>query len=175
MIKGCSDATTYESHTFVNDTRPSIAFSGHIKLCNENPNDMFCLDDMSVGDIQPTKEYALYILNEMNSHFTYTSEKEDDWSYNTSIYETLVDDCDSIALTMAHHMIMDGISREYIALASQLWIDGTYHVFVALNTSDAGWLHLDYYGSGVPLERINWHMLMTDPGAYRWIKGDINE
>ena len=172
VLNGCDSRTTYEEHGFIEDGKSSIYFYGHKDLCKTQPDDMLCKTDISIGDIKPTREYALEILNEMNSNFRYKGEDGDIWVYNSSIHENLVGDCEDIAMTMIHHMIEDGIDRKHIIMATELWSDNVWHIFVGLNT-DEGWLHLDYYGSGVPMSRTNYYMKMTDVGVYKWIKGSV--
>lgn len=172
LLNGCKPLTDYRNVSYIEMEVSTVKIKEHVDLCNRKPNSMFCTNHPSIGDIQPTKAYAMEILLEMNSHFDYKA--DDYWKYNDNVYEYLEGDCEDIASTMATHMINDGIDKKYLSIAFRKIDDTTYHVFLAVQTSDAGILHLDYSNSGYPIEpRINFHMKMTDVGIDKWVKGNI--
>lgn len=172
LMVGCKKQTDYRNVEFIEMNQTRMVSQEHIELCERKPESIFCVNSPSTGDIQPTKEYAMKILLEMNSNFEYTH--NDKWIYNDTVHEYLEGDCEDITSTMAKHMIDDGIGKKYLSLAYRLTSEKTAHLFLAVETSDAGILHLDYSNSGYPIEeRINFHMKMTDVGLYKWIKGNI--
>lgn len=173
LLVGCGNNTTiYGDLPFIEIESDNIYAIEHIELCERKPESIFCKQSPSIGDIRPSRKYTLEILREMNSNFTYTS--NDVWIYNDTVYEDLRGDCEDIASTMAKHMIDDGIGKEWLYLAYRKISETEAHLFLAVDTIDAGLLHLDYANSGYPIEpRINFHMKMTDPGVYKWIKGNI--
>lgn len=170
ILVGCNKETIADK-PFVDMNSTAISINEQVKMCSLNPESIFCTTTSSVGDIQPTRKYAIETLIEMNSNFKY--QIDDVWKYNYTVYEDLVGDCEDIASTMAQHMVNDGIDKKYLHLAFRKIEDGTFHVFLAVNTVDAGMLHLDYSNSGYPIERINFHMRMDDAGVDKWVKGDI--
>jgi predicted transglutaminase-like cysteine proteinase len=108
----------------------------------------------------------------MNDHFKYYSDSI--WHYNQSVYEYLKGDCEDIASTMAQHMINEGIGKEYLYLVYRKTSETTAHMFLAVDTSDKGLLHLDYDNSGYPIEdEINFHLALDNVGVYSWVKGNI--
>lgn len=144
----------------------------HQELCDRQPDSAFCQNSPSIGDIQPTRAYALEVLYEMNSNFKYCV--NDSWIYNQTAHEDLCGDCEDIASTMEQHMENDGIGKEYLYLVYRKLSETSGHMFLAVDTIDAGLLHLDYANSGYPIEpQINFHMPMTDVGVHKWIKGNI--
>lgn len=172
FVSGCSEQKRYGSIEFMEMGVNSLELSEHINLCAHNPNSIFCTTTDSIGDTYPTKEYALSILKEMNLNFKYKNDST--WHYNSSIYEYLIGDCEDIASTMAKHMIDDGIDTKYLHLAFRKISKDEYHIFLAVDTSDAGMLHLDYANSGYQIEpRINFHMRMDNVGVDKWVKGNI--
>ena len=170
LLVGCNKETIGDKPCIeMQDTE--LLISEQVKMCELNPTSIFCTTTPSVGDIQPTKKYALETLCEMNSNFTYKI--DDTWHYNQTVFEELEGDCENIASTMAQDMVNDGIDKKYLHLALRKLDDGEFHLFLAVDTVDAGMLHLDYYESGYPIERINFHMRLDDAGVDKWIKGDI--
>lgn len=171
-IIGCNKYTDYRDIPFVKDNIDSIYSPEHIELCSNNPCSIFCTNSASIGDIHPTKEYVISVLEEMNSNFTYKIDST--WHYNDSIYEHLKGDCEDITSTMIQHMVNDGVDKKHLYIAFRFLDDNNSHVFLAVDTIDSGLLHLDYANSGYPIEEnINFHMKMTDVGIYKWIKGNI--
>ena len=172
FLIGCDKAEVYDE-PYSYDDRLSISFTGHNALCLDKPDDMFCKTRPSTGDIQPTWKEVYDVVQTLHSNFTYTVDSNDEWEYNHTVYEKLEEDCDGNALTLTYHLLEEsGIGREYIDLAMTYSESrDSYHMFVAVNTRDRGWTHFDYGYSGEPLEELNWHMLMTDVGSNKWIKG----
>jgi len=169
---GCSEQTVWGDKPFIEMEQENMRSAEHIELCERKPSSMFCKTVTSIGDIQPTKEYTIRVLKEMNSNFKYVVNFR--WAYNTSIYEHLEGDCEDIASTMAYYMINDGIDTKYLHLAYRKISDTEAHLFLAVDTIDAGLLHVDYSNSGYPIEpRINFHMRMDNPGVDKWVKGNI--
>lgn len=174
LLTGCYSSIKYGYLSYVEDNINKLVLSNHKTFCEENPEDMFCKNDISIGDIQPTQAYALGLAKTMFNNTSY--KVTDRWYHNKTVYEHLTGDCEDVAMTIVNHMIDDGIDRKYIVLVYRMTSETTAHMFVAVNTIDAGWIHIDYENSGYPLEdRINHHMLMTDVGVYKWIKGNIVE
>ena len=172
MMVGCTEEENWGDKPFVDMEETSMYFSEHKELCERIPDSIFCKNFTPIGDIEPTREYALQILQEMNSNFKY--ESDDTWHYNDTVYEYLRGDCEDIASTMAKHMIDDGIAPQSLALVYRKISDTEAHLFLAVKTSDAGILHLDYANSGYQIEpNINFHMIMSDVGVNKWIKGNI--
>ena len=177
LLSGCDSQRIWAYAEYVSDPyRQFLVLPAHVEFCNDNEDSMFCEDSQSYGDIQPTRAYILNLIAEHRRTFKYVSDgKSDHWKYNDTIHESLRGDCEDKALTMIHHMVtQDGIDKKYLVLVYRLISETEAHMFVAVNTSDAGWLHVDYVNSGQPLEEnINWHMLMSDVGTLSWIKGNI--
>lgn len=174
FLIGCSQGEpNYGAYPFIEMEEETIVIGEHYDMCNNNPTSIFCKKSDSIGDIKPTKVYVIKTLTDMNSNFSY---KEDNsWHYNQTVYEDLSGDCEDIASTMAQHMINDGIDKQYLHLAFRKLGDNEYHIFLAVDTSDAGILHVDYGNSGYSIEpKINFHMRMDNPGVYKWVKGNIN-
>ena len=174
FLSGCGLQDMYND-VFTDDNKSAIVWKGHRALCTEKPDDYFCETRPSTGDIKPlwldVKEAVLIL----GSNFIYTSDIDDEWNYNLTINETLREDCDGNALTLAYHLLEEMVvDRKHIVLAAKYYPDeDSYHMFVAVNTIDRGWAWFDYDFSGDPLPDINWHMLMTDVGVNKWIKGNI--
>ena len=106
----------------------------------------------------------------MNSNFTYIA--DDTWHYNQSVESLLRGDCEDIASTMAQHMINEGIGTQYLYLVYRKTSETTAHMFLAVDTSDEGLLHLDYANSGYPIEdNINFYLPLDDVSV--WVKGNI--
>ena len=158
-------------NTYVDDNYTMLVFKEHSIMCFNKPYSIFCINSPSTGDIQPTKEYVMGITNELASNQTYTNTIP--WYYNNTVYEDLEGDCEDTAMTLVKHMVDDGIDKKYLSLAYQLTSETTAHIFVAVDTVDYGMIHIDYRNSGYTIERINWHMLMTNVGISKWVKGDI--
>lgn len=172
IIIGCSSKTDYRDIKFIEMSEDNIYLKEHLELCNIKPNSEFCIKSESIGDIQPTREYVISVLKEMNSNFKYSV--DDTWHYNDTIYEYLIGDCEDIASTMSKYMIDEGIDKKYLFLAYRKISETEAHVFLAVETSDAGLLHLDYANSGYPIEpQINFHMRLDNAGVYNWVKGNI--
>ena len=172
IIIGCTEQTNWRDKPFSEMDANNIIVSEQKKLCEIKPDSIFCKKFIAIGDIKPTQEYAISILKEMNSNFKYKSDNT--WHYNDNIYEYLKGDCEDIASTMAKHMIEDGIDPKYLHLVFRKIENEQDHIFLAVDTEDAGLLHLDYINSGYPIEpRINFHMRMDNPGVYKWVKGNI--
>lgn len=171
LLAGCKQ-TNWGALPFVEMNATKMVNGEHIELCRAKPNSVFCKNSPSIGDIQPTREYALDVLRKMNKNFKY--KVDNTWNYNDTVHEYLKGDCEDIASTMAKHMIDDGIDKKYLAIAYREIENNYGHVFLVVQTSDEGRLHLDYENSGYPLEpRINFHMRMDDVGIHKWIKGNI--
>lgn len=173
ILSGCkSNITDYRDVDFIDKNTSSIYSIEHSELCARKKDSIFCVNSESIGDIKPTKKYALNILKTMNNNFTYTNNEK--WIYNNTVYEHLNGDCEDIVSTMIQHMIDDGIDKKYLFIAFRYLENNTSHVFLAIDTIDGGMLHLDYGNSGYPIEpNINFHMRMDDVGIYKWIKGNI--
>lgn len=145
-----------------------------VELCKKKPSSIFCTTPETIGNIEPTKEYAMEVLRTMNKN--YTPKLNDSWIYNDNVYEELVGDCEDIASTMAAHMINDGIDTKYLSLAYKTKDGKNGHIFLAVETSGSGILHLDYINSGYPIEaNINFHMRMNSTGVSKWVKGNVSE
>ena len=171
LFSGCKQ-TNWGALPFVEMNETKIVNGEHVELCKTKPKSIFCESSPNIGDIHPTREYALYILAEMNRNFKY--KVDNTWHYNDTVYEYLKGDCEDIASTMAKHMINDGVDKKYLSIVYRELENNYGHVFLAVDTIDAGLLHLDYANSGYPIEpRINFHMRMDDVGIYKWVKGNI--
>ena len=172
FLAGCENNTIWGDIPFIESEKNKLLLGEHTALCKKRPTSIFCKNSISVGDIIPTREYALNVLKEMNLNFKY--KENDSWIYNNTVYEYLKGDCEDIASTMAKHMIDDGIGKEYLYLVYRLTGEKTAHMFLAVDTLDAGLLHLDYSNSGYKIEpKINFYLPMTNVGIYSWIKGNI--
>ena len=174
-FNGCDFSEIMAENEFIDDAdKTSIYFEGHKRLCDNNTDDIFCTEHVSIGDIQPTWNEAMNVVSTLSSNFDYTSEPIDNWTYNLTVDQKLNDDCDGVMLTLAYYFITEmGIDQKHIVLASTYQGNDEYHVFLAVNTSDRGWTHFDYGNSGQPLEaNINWHnkfpIYVND-----WVKGNI--
>lgn len=175
LLVGCGEVnnnTDWASVPYVDDNYTHLTLKGHRTLCNELPESEFCWSDDSISDIQPTQQYCINLAKGLDTNLKYVV--TDEWYYNHTIYQRLVGDCEDVAMTLAKHMIDDGIDKKHIVMVYRLTGETSAHIFLAINTSDAGWIHLDYANSGGLLEpQINHHMLLTDAGVYKWIKGNI--
>lgn len=161
-----------EEQTFFDMNETAIRIPEQVTLCDNNTESIFCTTPLAISDIQPTKEYAIKVINDMSLNFTYSVDKE--WQYNDTVYEALTGDCEDLASTMAKHMIEDGVDPKYLCLVYLKTSETTSHIFLAVQTSDAGILHLDYKDSGYPIEpNINFHMKMDNTGVDKWVKGNI--
>ena len=177
MINGCSPSDLREDYEqtynlpFIPDGYSSLVMGGHVDMCNELPESIFCIESPSVGDIQPTKAYAVELANILFIHTDYVVTNE--WYYNYTVYEDLRGDCEDVAMTIVQHMVDEGIDKKYLHLVWYKTEEGS-HLFVAVDTVDAGLIHIDYQDSGGPIEpEINWHMRMDNPGVDKWVKGNI--
>ena len=72
--------------------------SDHAEMCNVEPESMFCKNSPSVGDIRPTKEYALTLAREIRRNTEYLDTLK--WYYNDTVYEYFLGDCEDIAMTL---------------------------------------------------------------------------
>ena len=173
LIIGCQGTPSAKQDTFIEDNVTGIVFAGHNRLCQNEPDDMFCTTYESTGDIQPLWGHVKNITEIANNYFTYKSEEVDTWKYNLTIEEELIGDCDDMALTLAYYFIEEmGIDRKHVILGVTYSEKDTYHIFVGVNTRDKGWSHFDYDNSGYAMEQLNHHMLMTDVNI-TFRKGDF--
>jgi len=173
LLTGCfKNETIWGDVPFIKMEQETIVLTEHIELCKINPNSIFCRTTKDIGDIRPTKQYTLEVLHEMNNNFKYTANSI--WIYNNNIYEYLKGDCEDIASTMAQHMVNEGVATKYLSLVYRKISNTSAHIFLAVDTVDAGLLHLDYDNSGYPIEpEINYHMVLSNAGVNKWIKGNI--
>ena len=171
ILVGCGETEiNYGSLPFIEMEQSTITISEQKELCKMKPESIFCTTTEDVGDVQPNSTYALYVLRLMNQNFKYYA--DDYWHYNQSISERLKGDCEDIASTMAQHMINDGVGTQYLYLVYRRTSETTAHMFLAVDTSDKGLLHLDYANSGYPIEpQINYHLPLDNVSV--WIKGNI--
>ena len=155
---------------FIEMDQSHVVLKEQTQLCKDNPESIFCSTTCGVGHDKPTSEYTLGVLREMNSNFTYIA--DDTWHYNQSVESLLRGDCEDIASTMAQHMINEGIGTQYLYLVYRKTSETTAHMFLAVDTSDEGLLHLDYANSGYPIEdNINFYLPLDDVSV--WVKGNI--
>jgi predicted transglutaminase-like cysteine proteinase len=171
VLIGCAEEeTVYGDLPFIEMEQSTIVLSEQTELCEKVPESVFCTDTKDIGYEQPSYDYAIEVLKEMNANFTYVA--DDTWHYNQTVSEHLRGDCEDIASTMAMHMINDGIGKEYLYLVYRKTSETTAHIFLAVNTYDVGLIHLDYGNSGYPIEpQINFHLPLDDVSV--WIKGNI--
>lgn len=176
LLIGCGSESTTISVTpqveYVDDNYTNIRMTEHVDMCIELPKSIFCVNSDSIGDVHPTKQYVMGLALELADNSIYKATVE--WYYNDTVYEDLEGDCEDTTMTLIQHMVDEGVDKKHLSLAYQLTGAGdTAHMFVAVNTVDFGMIHLDYPSSGYPIERINYHMKMTDVGIDKWEKGDI--
>ena len=173
LLVGCKQDLSYNT-PYIEDNRTSVVFKGHIDMCYEIPTSIFCEDSPSVGDTRPTMAYAVTIANRLDNNTRY--EISDNWHYNYTVDEYLIGDCEDVAMTIIQHMVDEGIDKKHLHLVYRLVSTTEAHMFVAVDTIDRGLIHIDYAGSGGPIEeQINFHMRMDNVGVYRWIKGNIKQ
>lgn len=173
LLSGCDwgKVQTYnlpfieDGYTFFYPTNQKI-------MCDNMPNSIFCKDSLTIGDIQPTRDYVLNLVRTLDKNADY--KVTDEWYYNHTVYEYLLGDCEDETMTLGKHMIDDGIDKKYLHLVWYLTSETSSHLFLAVDTIDAGMLHVDINTGAEPIEpQINWHMRMDNAGIYKWIKGNI--
>jgi len=174
LLTGCQLENKTYNTPFIEMNATNIDMKEHKDFCIKNTGDMFCKNAPSVGDIKPSKKYAVNIANIMKLNNKYQVSNE--WHHNTTVYEELIGDCEDTAMTIINHMVNEGIDKKYLYLVYRLTSETTAHMFVAVDT-DEGLLHIDLgNGNGKPLEEnINFYMPMTDVGVNKWIKGNIKK
>ena len=159
-----------KSYDFVEYDNDFFHLPGHLLMCYNNPTSIFCENFESAGKIRPTRDYAINVANDLNLNYLDTL----DWYYNNNIHDELIGDCEDVAMTIINHMISDGIDKKFLHLVYLITFNGdSAHVFVAVDTIDSGIIHIDYPGSGYPIEQINYHMRMDNSGTFNWIKGNM--
>lgn len=149
-----------------------LTLKGQRIFCSNNPNDLFCSDAPSIGDLQPSKDYAMGMGYEIGRNIDYEYMLE--WFYNDTVHEYLKGDCTNIALTIIKHMTDEGIDKKYLYLAYKRIDENSTHMFVAVDTPD-GIIHVDNGGKNGLLvgDNIDFYMPMTSVGVNGWIKGNI--
>lgn len=141
-------------------------------MCEEKPDSMFCSDQPTLSDIQPTYDYATDIVMTLRKNTNYVL--SDDWHYAGSIYEQMDRDCEDEAMEMINQMVNEGIDKKYLFMVHQIWSATESHIFVGIEIEGRGLMHMDVNTILKPIEpQLNFHMRMNDAGADRWIKGNI--
>ncbi len=171
LLQGCDGTPTYNT-PFIEVKQDTAYMTDYYNFCDESPDDMFCKNQPSIGDIKPTRKYAVSVSNTMklNNEYIVT----DEWYHNQTVHEELIGDCEDTAMTIIAHMVNEGMDKKYLYLVCRMTSETTAHMFVAVKT-DEGMIHIDAEeGNGKPLEEnINFYMPMTDVGVNKWIKGNI--
>ena len=171
FFNGCEFEKVWGDVPFYPMEQSNIILGEQVSLCKKTPDSIFCINVPAIGDIEPTREYSLSILREMNRNFKYKA--DDTWHYHQTVHEYLKGDCEDIASTMAQHMINDGIDPSCLAMVYRKTGENSAHHFLAVKT-DGKWYHFDYGNSGYLIEpNINFYMKMDNVGIHNWVKGNI--
>ena len=171
ILLGCGKVDTYDL-PFIDDNYTSVMFKGQVDMCDRQPDSMFCSDQPTIGDIQPTGDYLIGIVDRLLDNTTY--KVSDDWHYAGSVDIHMVRDCEDEAMEMINTMVEEGIDKKYLFLVYQLTSETSAHMFIGVKTIDKGLRHMDLNTVHAPIEKqINWHMRMDDAGVRKWIKGNI--
>ena len=69
LLVGCGSEESYPTiqpeQEYIDDNYTRIRHVGQVEMCAELPESIFCENSPSVGDIQPTKEYRLYLKRDI--------------------------------------------------------------------------------------------------------------